>query len=226
MLANYSRRLSHSTRKFAAAHAMAAISIMVPSSVTGLSLAARSDAIRFAQLGSRFGAEDAFALARSAQVLAFVGHEYEQAETMIEQAVALNSNLAAVWFCRGWVSLNCGKPERALQSFERMMRLSPLDPLRHNVWYGMACAYRGLGRYEEGCSSAKVAIRRRSEVHTLGAFIMNAVPDGRNAEAREAADQRLRPNFRISQLSDTFPTRDADWFNRIVLAFREAGLSE
>ena len=214
--------------EFASAYAMAAISIMLPSSATGLPIEARSDAIRFAQLGSRLGSEDAFALARSAQVLAFLGHEYEQAETMIEQAVDLNSNLAVVWFCRGWVSLNCGKPKRALESFERMVRLSPLDPLRNNVWYGMACAYHGLERYQEGCSSAMMAIQRRPEVHTLGAFIMNAVPAGRCAEAREAADQllKLRPNFRTSHVNDTFPTRDLDWVSRMVAAFREAGLPE
>ena len=214
--------------EFAAAYAMAAISIMVPPSITGLSLEARSDAIRFAQLGSRLGSEDAFALARSAQVLAFVGREYEQAEAMIEQAVALNPNLAVAWFCRGWVSLNCGKPERALQSFERMVRLSPLDPLRNNVWYGMACAYHGLGRYQEGCSSAKTAIQRRLEVHTLGAFIMNAVPAGRDTEAREAGGSapEAPPKLSNFQLSDTFPTSDMDMADRVADAFRKVGLPE
>ena len=191
---------------------MAAISIMVPPSTTGLTLEERSEAMRFAQLASRLGAQDAFSLARSAQVLAYVGHDYEQAEALIEQAVALNSNLAAVWFCRGWVSINCGEPERALQSFEHMLRLSPLDPLRTRVWYRCAYACRGLGRYQEGCSSAK-AIQGRPEVFSLGAFIINAVPAGRSAEAREAVNQilKLRPNFRTSHLGETFPTRDADW---------------
>jgi adenylate cyclase len=92
----------------------------------------------------------------------------------------------------------------------------------------MACAYHGLERYQEGCSSAMMAVQRRPEVHTLGAFIMNAVPAGRSAEAREAADQllKLRPNFRTSLVSDTFPTRDLDWLSRMVAAFREAGLPE
>jgi tetratricopeptide (TPR) repeat protein len=214
--------------EFAATHAMAAISIMVPPSTTGLSVEQKSEAMRLAQLAFRLGSQDAFALARSAQVIAFVGHDYDQAEAMIEQALALNPNLAAVWFCRGWVSLNCGEPERALQSFEHMVRLSPLDPLRSRVWYGTACAYHGLGRYQEGCLSARRAIQGRPEVYSLGAFIMNAVPAGRNAEAREAVDQllRLRPNFRTSHLGETFPTRDVDWANRMIAAFREAGLPE
>jgi adenylate cyclase len=214
--------------EFAAAHAMAAISIMVPPSTTGLSVEDRSEAMRLAQLAFKCGSHDAFALARSAQVIAYVGHDYDQAEGMIEQALALNPNLAAVWYCRGWVSINCGEPERALQSFEHMIRLSPLDPLKPRVWYGMACAYQGLCRYQEGCSSAMRAIQGRPEVYSLGAFIINAVPAGRSAEARRAVDQllRLRPNFRISHLGETFPTRDVDWANRMTAAFREAGLLE
>ncbi len=214
--------------EFAAAHAMAAISIMVPPSITGLSLEHRSEAMRFARLAFRLGSQDAFALARSAQVIAYVGHDYEQAEAMIEQALVLNPNLAVVWFCRGWVSINCGEPERALQSFEHMVRLSPLDPLRPRVWYGMACAYCGLRRYQEGCLSAMKAIQGRPEVYSLGAFIINAVPAGRNAEAREAVDQllRLRPTFRISHVGEMFPTRDADLIDRMITAFREAGLPE
>jgi TolB-like protein/class 3 adenylate cyclase len=214
--------------EFAAAHAMAAVSIMVPPSNTGLSLEQRSEAMRLAQLAFKLGSQDAFALARSAQVIAFFGHDYDQAEAMIEHALALNPNLAAVWFCRGWVSLNCGEPERALQSFEHMMRLSPLDPLRSRVWYGKALAQYGLGRYQEGCLSAMRAIQGRPQIYSLGAFVMNAVRAGRKAEAREAVDQllRLRPNFRTSHLGETFPTRDTDLTNSMIAAFREAGLPE
>ena len=82
--------------EFAAANAMAAISIMVPPSTTGLSVEQKSEAMRLAQLAFKLGSQDAFALARSAQVIAFVGRDYDQAEAMIEHALALNPNLAAV----------------------------------------------------------------------------------------------------------------------------------
>jgi len=216
--------------EYAAAYAMAAFVLMIPQSIEGspLPLDIRSDAIRFAQLASKLSQEDAFALARSAHVLTFLGHEYEQTDAMIEQAVALNPNLAVVWFSRGWISVMRGEPERAIESFDRMVRLSPLDPLRTRVWYGIACAHNALGRYIEGCASAMRAIQEYSDTHTLGAFIMNAVPAGRTAEAREALEQllRLRPNFRVSHVREIFHTRDAEWSNRIVAAFREAGLPE
>jgi adenylate cyclase len=161
-------------------------------------------------------------------VLTFLGHEYEQTDAMIEQAVVLNPNLAVVWFSRGWISIMRGEPERAIESFDRMMRLSPVDPLRRGVWYGNACAYNALRRYDEGCASAMRAIQDNPDTHSLGAFIMNAVPAGRIAEARDALGQllKLRPNFRISHVLEIFHTRDAEWGNRMVAAFREAGLPE
>jgi adenylate cyclase len=216
--------------EYAAAYAMTALLMMLPQSIEGtpLPVEVRLEAIGYAQLASRLANEDAFALARSAHVLTFLGREYEQTDAMIEQAVVLNPNLAVVWFSRGWISIMRGEPERAIESFDRMMRLSPVDPLRRGVWYGNACAYNDLRRYDEGCASAMRAIQDNPDTHSLGAFIMNAVPAGRIAEARDALGQllKLRPNFRISHVLEIFHTRDAEWGNRMVAAFREAGLPE
>jgi TolB-like protein/class 3 adenylate cyclase len=216
--------------EYAAAYAMAALMLMAPHAHEGspLPLEKRADAIRWAQLAARLGTEDALALARSAQVLSYVGHEYEQAEAMIEQAVVLNPNLAVVWFCDGFVSLNCGVAKRALESFNRVLRLSPLDPLRGTTWYGIALAHWGLGSYNEGCAAATKAIQAWPETNSLGAFIVNAVAAGRHDEAREALERllRLRPNLHVSHVSEMFPTRNAEWGNKIVAAFREAGLPE
>src|SRR5216683_3308255 len=116
---------------------------------------------------------------------------------MVEQAVALNPNLAIAWHSRGWVSLMCDEHERAIESFERMIRLSPLDPLRVRAWNGIAFALFSLGRYEEGFLSAKKAIQFLTEAHSMGAYIMNAVRAGHTLEAREAVDRllSLQPDF-------------------------------
>ena len=63
-------------------------------------------------------------------MLTYLGHEYDLGVSMVEQAVGLNPNLAIVWYSRGWISLMCDETERAIESFDRMIRLSPLDPLR------------------------------------------------------------------------------------------------
>ena len=116
--------------EYGAAYAMAAETLMRQQSISGAPLTAemRIDAIRLANLAARFGSDDAFALARSGHILAYLGREYDRGASMVEQAVALNPNLAAAWSCRGFVALMCCDPERAIESFDRMIRLSPLTP--------------------------------------------------------------------------------------------------
>ena len=95
--------------EYAAAYAMAAWTILMQQSISGVPLTneMRTDAIRLANLGARKGIDDAFALARSGHVLTYLGHEYDRGASMVEQAVALNPNLANAWHSRGWVSLMC-----------------------------------------------------------------------------------------------------------------------
>jgi adenylate cyclase len=216
--------------EYGAAYAMAASTLMMQQGTSGvpLSAEARTDAIRLAHLGSKVGSDDAFALARSGHVLTYLGHEYDRGASMVEQAVTLNPNLAVAWYSRGWVSLMCGEAQHAVDSFDRMIRLSPLDPLRIGAWNGSSFALFQLGRYDEGCASAMKSIQFATNAHTLGAFIMNAVRGGRAAEAREAVAQllKLQPDFRASHVQEAFPVRLSGERDRIASALREAGLPD
>ena len=61
---------------------------------------------------------------------------------MADRAVALNPNSFDAWNCRGWVYRIAGLPEEAIRSFERAIRMSPVDPLLHRTLTGM-----GYGLY-------------------------------------------------------------------------------
>jgi TolB-like protein/class 3 adenylate cyclase/tetratricopeptide (TPR) repeat protein len=216
--------------EYGAAYAMAAWTLLGEQAISGIPLTAdmRADGIRFARIGAREGSDDAFALARCAHVLTYLGHEYDRGASMVEQAVTLNPNLAVAWYSRGWVSLMCGDGARAVESFERMLRLSPLDPIRIYAWNGTAFALFRLRRYEEGCAAAMKAIQFSSSAHTLAALIVNAAGAGRTDEAREAATllMSLQPDFRTSHVRDAFPVRSTEERDRIASALREAGLPE
>ncbi len=164
----------------------------------------------------------------SGHVLTYLGHEYDRGASMVEQAVALNPNLAMAWHCRGWVSLMCGEGERSVESFDRMIRLSPLDPLRIGAWNGTSFALFYMRRYEEGCAAAMKSIQFMANAHTLGALIVNLVGAGRMAEAQEAVAQlvKLQPGFRVSHVYEAFPVRSADERNRMASVLREAGLPD
>jgi TolB-like protein/class 3 adenylate cyclase len=214
--------------EYGAAYVMAAWTLMMQQGTSGVPLSAemRSDAIRLANLGSRWGSDDAFVLARSGHVLTYLGHEYDRGTSMVEQAVALNPNLPMAWYSRGWVSLMCGDAERAVESLERMIRLSPLDPLRIGAWNGCSFAFFHLRRFEEGRTAAMKSIQFAANTHTIGALIVNLVGAGRAVEAREAVAQlvNVQPDFRASHVHEAFPIRSADERDRIASALREAGL--
>jgi TolB-like protein/class 3 adenylate cyclase len=217
-------------QEFGAAYAMAASTLMFEQAVSGVPLTPelRTDAIRLAHLGSRVGSNDAFTLARSGHVLTYIGREYDRGASMVEQAVALNPNLATAWHSRGWVTLMCGEAERAIESFDRMIRLSPLDQLRITAWNGSSFALFSLRRYEEGCATALKSMQVVEDAHTLVAYIVNGMGAGRPEEARETVARllKLQPDFRASHVQEAFPVRSPDERDRMTSALREAGLPD
>jgi TolB-like protein/class 3 adenylate cyclase len=216
--------------EYGAAYAMAAATLMFEQGISGVPLTAeaRADAIRLANVASRFGSDDAFTLARSAHVLTYLGREYDRGAAMVEQAVALNPNLAIAWYSRGWITLMGDEAERAIESFERMIRLSPLDQLRISAWNGISFASFSLDRFEDGCAAAMKSIQMFKDAHSLGAYVVNAVRAGHAAEAREAVAQmlKLQPDFRASHAAEAFPVRSAEMRDRMSAALRAAGLPE
>jgi adenylate cyclase len=214
--------------EYGAAYAMAAATLMFEQGVSGVPLTAeaRAEAMELAHLASKMGNDDAFTLARSGHVLTYLGREYDRGASMVEQAVALNPNLAVAWFSRGWITLMCGEAERAIESFDRMIRLSPLDPLRVNAWNGSSFASFSLGRFEDGCASAMKSIQVVRDVHTLGAYVVNAIRAGHTAEASEAVASmlKLQPGFRATHAQEAFPVRSAVLRDQMSAALQEAGL--
>ena len=209
---------------------MAASTLMRQQNDSGVPLVAemRADALQLARLGVELANEDAFTLARCGHVLAYLGHEYDRGATLVEQAVALNPNLAIAWFSRGWVSLMCAEYEHSIESFDRMIRLSPLDPLRIRAWAGSSFALFHLGRYEEGSAAAKKSIQYNADAHTLSAYILNTLRAGRASEAGDAVKLllQLQPGFRASHVQEVFPIRLPEERNRLTAVLREAGLPD
>ncbi|WP_200948591.1 MULTISPECIES: CadC-family transcriptional regulator [unclassified Bradyrhizobium] len=215
---------------YAAAHAMAAYIYLVDQAQYGAIADAgmRADAAALANAALKLANQDAFVLARSAQALTYLGLEYDRGASLVEQAIALNPNLSVAWLARCWVSVMRADAERGIESFEKVMRLSPLDPLKPFFVAGVAHCHWFQGRFEEGCELAKEAIQIRPHLQPFASYIVNSVALGDLPEARKAARRLLEfdPSFRMSGAAAIFLIRSAEYREKFLGALRTAGLPD
>jgi TolB-like protein/class 3 adenylate cyclase len=224
------RKAIEKDQEFAAAYLLAAFVLMVQQGRSGLALPKplRDEALQLVEHAVRLGRDDAAVLVRSAHVFAYLGHQYDRATLLADEAVVLNGNLAIAWHSQGWVKLMCVQPDLAIESFQRTIRLSPLDPLTSLARCGIAFGCFQASRYEEGFEITKALAQMAPSAHSSGAFIINAVSSGRVREAAHAAARLLEivPAFRVSVGSDIFPMRSAEMQNKIAEALRAAGVPD
>jgi adenylate cyclase len=107
---------------------------------------------------------------------------------MADRAVALNPNSFFSWNGKGWVYKLAGLAEEALRSFERALRISPVDPLLHQTFAGMGFAFIELRRFDKAVVAGKKALRYNPSYPATHRCLASAFAHlGRDAEAREAA---------------------------------------
>jgi adenylate cyclase len=156
------------------------------------------EAVRLSRLALRIDDGDSNTLARASLISAYVVRDSESALEMADRAVALNPNSFEAWGCRGWVYGAAGPPQEAVRSFERGIRMSPIDPA---MFAGMGMALVELRRFDEAIVAGGKA-QRHNPSHPLAYLCLASafVHLGRDAEAREAAARLLEvnPAFTIS----------------------------
>jgi adenylate cyclase len=184
----------------------------------------RNEAVRLLHLALSLDDGDPDTLARGSLISTFMVRDSESAIEMADRAVALNPNSSLAWHCRGWVYRNVGQPEEAVRSFERGVRLNPVDPLLSRVFVGMGWAFIELGRFEEAIVAAKKA-QRQNPSYAYVILASAFAHRGRDAEAREAVERLLEvdPAFTIS----TFIARGGSSNSKLLIeGLRKAGLPE
>jgi tetratricopeptide (TPR) repeat protein len=185
---------------------------------------------RLAQRAVELGKDDAIALTSSGWALAYVVRDLEGGASLIDRALALNSNLAEAWFYGGWVKNFLGEPETAIERFARAMRLSPLDPRAMSIRSGTAHAYFILGRYDEAASWAEMALQDNPDFQpSLRQAAASNAMAGRPEQAHKAMARlrQLNPALHVSTLKDVVgPYRRAEDLSRYEDGLRRAGLPE
>ena len=174
------------------------------------------------------GREDAVALCCGGYALAYVAGDVDAGLAFIDDALALNPNLAAAWNYGGWVRAMAGEHQSALEHFERALRLSPRDPNVFHTRLGIAYTNFLIGHYDKASSAAREGLRDQTWLGGLRILAASKALAGQLEEARQAIDRLLQldPAVRISNLKDRIsPLRPED-FAKYADALRKAGLPE
>jgi adenylate cyclase len=186
----------------------------------------RREAVRLSRLALSLDDSDPDTLAAAAVISAFMVGDIESAPEMADRAVALNPNSFGAWSARGWVCRAAGLPQEAVQSFERAIRMNPIDPLLHPSFVGMGIALIELRRFDEAIVAGKKAQRQKSSYWPAYCGLASAFAHlGREAEAREAVARLLEfdPAFTIS----AFIARGGQSNAKLLIeGLRKAGLPE
>ncbi|MGG5821988.1 winged helix-turn-helix domain-containing protein [Falsiroseomonas sp. HW251] len=187
-----------------------------------------AEAMRLAARALELGRDDAAILACVASVYAQIAQDIEAASDLIAEALAIDANQAYAWLLRGWVKAwNCAS-EEAIESFQTMMRLSPLDPHVFRAQAGIGAAHLVARRFEEARLWAERAHRANPvygpPLRVAAAALAHA---GRLEDARRVmAELRANdPGLRIANLRQRAPWR-AEAFAVLADGLRLAGLPE
>jgi adenylate cyclase len=183
------------------------------------------EAVRLARLALRIDDGDPDTLSRVAVISAGMVGDSEAEIEMADRAVALNPNSWRTWNNRGWVYIMAGLPEEAIRSFERAIRMSPVDPLLHMTFLGIGHALMGLRRFDEAIVVLKKALRQNPSFMPACRGLASAFAHlGRDAEAHAAAARVLEidPAFTISAHIARVPKNS----KLFIEGLRKAGLPE
>ncbi|MCC8938030.1 adenylate/guanylate cyclase domain-containing protein [Bradyrhizobium sp. Arg68] len=186
----------------------------------------RKEAVRFLRLALSIDDGDSETLAWVSLISAYMVGDSESEVEMADQAVALNPNSYRAWHCRGQVYRIAGLPEEAVRSFERAIRLSPLDPRLPITFVAMGMAFVELRRFDEAIVAGNRSRRQNASYSTAYRCLASAFAHlGRDVEAREAAALvlQLDPAFTISALIARGGYLNA---KLLIEGLRKAGLPE
>jgi adenylate cyclase len=186
----------------------------------------RKEAVQLFRLALSADNGDPDTLAFASVTSAFMVGDSESEIELADRAVALNQNSFFAWGSRGWVYRIAGLPEEAVRSFERAVRMSPVDPLLHISFVGLGMTLIELGRFDEAIVAGKKAQRQSPSYSGAYRCLASGFAHlGRDTEAREAAARLLEidPAFTIS----SWVARGGQSNSKLAIeGLRKAGLPE
>jgi tetratricopeptide (TPR) repeat protein len=87
-----------------------------------------------------------------------LAHRLEDADRLLERALALDPWSPIAWVRRGWASAYRGDSQGAMGELRMALHLMPFEPVRHLAFIGIGCAHFAAGRYEQAARWAEAGV--------------------------------------------------------------------
>jgi TolB-like protein/DNA-binding winged helix-turn-helix (wHTH) protein/Tfp pilus assembly protein PilF len=171
-----------------------------------ISEAEREHGVILARRAVRLGKDDPEALWMAAITLSILAAEHALAADIVERSLELNPNSAHAWNACGFIQLYRNLPEAAIISFERAIRLSPVDPLSGYFHSGLAQGNLALGRHVEALAWAdKTLLQLADYVPAVRTKIVCCMHLGFFGEARALARRLVErhPDLTVARWKTT-----------------------
>jgi len=184
---------------------------------------ARSLAERAAEMSG----DDPIVLAVLGAVHTFV-RNHGTARVLLERAVTLDPNAAWAWTRLGWLECYADQTKKAIEHFERALRLSPIDPMNFNNYVGMGSAHEVAQEYDKAAALYRRALQERPNARWIYRNLSSSLSGaGRHEEAREAYAELLRsyPDLTISKFRQAMVFSPAV-LDRMAENLRKLGLPD
>lgn len=189
--------------------------------------ASQSTARTLAEHAANLSGDDPLILAVLGTVHTFV-RNYGTARVLLERALVLDPNCAWAWSRLAWVENYADQPQKAIEHFERALRLSPIDPMNFNNYAGLASAHEILQDYDNAAALYRRALLERPNASWIYRNLASSLSgSGRIDEARQAFAEMLRsyPGLTISKFKQAM-VFSGTTLDRMAENLRKLGLPD
>jgi adenylate cyclase len=189
--------------------------------------ASQATARTLAERAANLSGDDPLILAVLGAVHTFV-RNYGTARVLLERALALDPNCAWAWSRLGWVENYADQPHKAIENFERALRLSPIDPMNFNNYAGLGSAHEILQDYDNAAALYRRALLERPNASWIYRNLASTLSGaGRIDEAKLAFAEMLRnyPDLTISKYKQAM-VFSGTTLDRMAESLRKLGLRD
>lgn len=182
-------------------------------------------AIRLAAEACRLAPADSIVLTLASGALT-LAHRLDEADRLLDRALALDPASPWAWLRRAWASAYSGDAETALRQFTTTLHLMPFEPVRHLAFIGIGCAHFVAGRHGRAARWAQDGVGAHPESFWAARVVAAAAAHaGAGDEARRTVRELLRKDpsltVAVARRAWPFPRGTMD---RIADGLAKAGL--